>query len=60
MTRKPIVAIGGITVERAAEVFEAGADSLAVARDLIVAKDPGARVREYLKVATSAPSRTLE
>ena len=60
MTRKPLVAIGGITVERAAEVYDAGADSLAVARDLIVAKDPGARVREYLQVAAGTPSRTLE
>jgi thiamine-phosphate pyrophosphorylase len=60
MTRKPLVAIGGITVERAAEVYDAGADSLAVARDLIVAKDPGARVREYLQVAARMPSRTME
>jgi thiamine-phosphate pyrophosphorylase len=51
LTRKPIVAIGGITVERAAEVFRAGADSVAVARDLICAADPAARVKEYLAVA---------
>jgi thiamine-phosphate pyrophosphorylase len=60
MTQKPLVAIGGITVARAAEVYGAGADSLAVARDLIVAKDLGARVREYLQVAASVPPRTLE
>jgi len=48
LTRKPLVAIGGITLERAAEVYEAGADSLAVIRDLICATDPGARAREYL------------
>ncbi len=49
MTRKPLVAIGGITLERAAEVYRAGADSLAVIRDLICVPNPGARVREYLK-----------
>ena len=57
LTRKPLVAIGGITRERAAEVYDAGADSLAVARDLIQAVNPGARVREYLEVAASAKSR---
>ncbi len=51
LTRKPLVAIGGITVERAPEVFRAGADSVAIARDLICAADPGARAREYLAVA---------
>lgn len=57
MTAKPLVAIGGITIERAAEVYAAGADSLAVIRDLICAADPGARARQYLEVAVSAKSR---
>jgi thiamine-phosphate pyrophosphorylase len=57
MTRKPLVAIGGITLERAAEVYAAGADSLAVVRDLICATSPGARAREYLAVADSRTSR---
>ena len=57
ITAKPLVAIGGITLERAAEVYRAGADSLAVVRDLICATDPGARAREYLEVAASTPSR---
>jgi len=50
-TCKPIVAIGGITLERAAEVFRAGADSLAVARDLIVSENPAARAQFFLKEA---------
>jgi thiamine-phosphate pyrophosphorylase len=50
-TRKPLVAIGGITLVRAADVFRAGADSLAVARDLIVSQDPVARARLYLREA---------
>lgn len=51
LTRKPLVAIGGITVESASAVFQAGADSVAVIRDLMAAKDPAARAREYLAVA---------
>ena len=54
MTKKPLVAIGGITVERAAEVYRAGADSLAVIRDLICAANPGERAREYLDIAASS------
>ncbi len=51
LTRKPLVAIGGITVESAADVFRAGADSVAVIRDLLAAPDPPQRAREYLEVA---------
>jgi thiamine-phosphate pyrophosphorylase len=54
ITKKPLVAIGGITLERAAEVYRAGADSLAVIRDLICAPDPGARALEFLAVARGA------
>ena len=53
MTKKPLVAIGGITLERAAEVYRAGADSLAVISDLICAPNPGVRAREYLEVAAA-------
>jgi thiamine-phosphate pyrophosphorylase len=53
-TRKPLVAIGGITLERAAETFGAGADSLAVARDLIVARDPVMQARAFLGEAARA------
>jgi thiamine-phosphate pyrophosphorylase len=45
----PIVAIGGITIARARDVFAAGASSVAVISDLL-AGDPAARVREYLRV----------
>jgi thiamine-phosphate pyrophosphorylase len=57
ITAKPLVAIGGITLGRAAEVYLAGADSLAVVRDLICAASPGERAREYLEVAASTASR---
>lgn len=45
----PVVAIGGITLDTAARVIEAGAQSLAVITDLVTA-DPEARVRQYLAV----------
>jgi thiamine-phosphate pyrophosphorylase len=51
LTPKPIVAIGGITVESAADVFRAGADSVAVIRDLLSAPHPVGRAREYLEIA---------
>jgi len=51
ITRKPLVAIGGITLEKSADVFQAGADSVAIIRDLGAAENPGARAREFLAVA---------
>jgi thiamine-phosphate pyrophosphorylase len=56
LTRKPLVAIGGISIDSAADVFRAGADSVAIIRDLLAAPDPGTRAREYL--AISQRSRT--
>jgi thiamine-phosphate pyrophosphorylase len=53
-TRKPLVAIGGITLERAEETYRAGADSLAVTRDLIASADPAARARAFLQAAVRA------
>jgi len=53
-TSKPLVAIGGITLERAADTYRAGADSLAVARDLLASPDPGAQARAFLKEAECA------
>ncbi len=44
----PLVAIGGITLEHAADVLEAGANSVAVIGDLLKTGDPEARVRAYL------------
>ena len=44
----PLVAIGGITVERAPDVLAAGADSIAVVTDVITHPDPEARTREWL------------
>src|SRR5881275_1820247 len=44
----PLVAIGGIKLEQAAEIFAAGADSIAVVSDVTQHADPDARVREWL------------
>ena len=44
----PVVAIGGITLETAAEVLAAGAASVAVISDLLSTADPARRVRDFL------------
>jgi thiamine-phosphate pyrophosphorylase len=45
----PLVAIGGLTPERAAGVLDAGADSVAVITDFLTASDPEARIRDWLR-----------
>lgn len=45
----PVVAIGGITLERAPEVLRAGAASVAVIGDLLAGGRPAARVRRYVE-----------
>ncbi len=45
----PLVAIGGLTPERAIGVLEAGADSVAVVTDFLTAPDPEARVQYWLR-----------
>ncbi len=44
----PLIAIGGITPERANAVVAAGADSIAVITDFYTHADPDARVRQWL------------
>jgi thiamine-phosphate pyrophosphorylase len=48
LTRKPLVAIGGITRENAASVIEAGADSVAVISDLLV--EPRKSAEEFFRI----------
>jgi thiamine-phosphate pyrophosphorylase len=50
---RPVVAIGGITIENAASVIEAGADAVAVIRDLLAGGNPEARARAYTACLTS-------
>jgi thiamine-phosphate pyrophosphorylase len=51
------VAIGGVTLDRAASVIAAGATSLAVITDLLTGGDPSARTRAF--VAAVSAARTL-
>jgi thiamine-phosphate pyrophosphorylase len=50
----PLVAIGGIKFEHAAEIFAAGADSIAVVSDVTQNPDPDARVRQWLGLSVEA------
>ncbi len=47
----PLVAIGGLTLERLAGVFAAGADVAAVVTDIVRAADPQSRTRAWLAAA---------
>jgi thiamine-phosphate pyrophosphorylase len=46
----PLVAIGGIKLEQACEIYAAGADSIAVVSDVTQNADPDARVRSWLEL----------
>ena len=48
LTRKPLVAIGGITRQNAPSVIEAGADSVAVISDLL--REPRKSAEEFFRV----------
>jgi len=50
----PLVAIGGLTLERLAGVFAAGADVAAVVTDIVRDPNPEARARAWLTVAAVA------
>lgn len=56
----PLVAIGGLTVERLPGVFKAGADSAAVVNDIVSSADPEGRARQWLATAEAvgAPQGT--
>ncbi|MDB5621224.1 thiamine phosphate synthase [Tardiphaga sp.] len=50
----PLVAIGGIKLEQAAEIYAAGADSIAVVSDVTQNSDPDTRVRNWLGASAKA------
>ena len=54
----PLVAIGGIKLEHAADIFAAGADSIAVVSDVTQNADPDARVRAWLQTEQLAAQET--
>jgi len=47
---RPLVAIGGITLDRVPSVIAAGASAVAVIGDLLAANDPAKRVAAYIRV----------
>jgi thiamine-phosphate pyrophosphorylase len=49
VVHKPVVAIGGIRLENADEVFQAGAKSIAVIRDLLSSTDIKGRALEWIR-----------
>lgn len=53
----PLVAIGGITLDRAPIVLAAGADSVAVITDIVTSQDPESRAENW--IAATAPWRNL-
>jgi thiamine-phosphate pyrophosphorylase len=58
ITDTPIVAIGGITLDRVAEIIEAGADSVAVISDILRAEDPAKRAAQYLQLCETLRPQT--
>ena len=48
----PLVAIGGVTPERAMQAFAAGADITSAVTDITLNPDPEGRVRDWLRVTT--------
>jgi len=53
----PVVAIGGITLEQAENVWLAGADGMAVISDVVNAPNPSARAGDWLKFFANPPRR---
>jgi thiamine-phosphate pyrophosphorylase len=54
LSDKPIVAIGGITLENAASVIQSGADCVAVISDVLRSPDRGLRAKQYLDTLGAA------
>jgi thiamine-phosphate pyrophosphorylase len=53
LAKRPLVAIGGITLERAPAVFAAGADSIAIVTDIVAHPDPERRTRDWLRLVST-------
>lgn len=54
----PVIAIGGVTVERVTELVAAGAHGVAVVRGVWSAADPVAAVKEYVEALARAAGGT--
>lgn len=51
MGKTPLVAVGGMSVERAQGAFDAGADSVAAVTDITLNKDPEARIKQWIDIS---------
>ncbi|HVS74025.1 MAG TPA: thiamine phosphate synthase [Candidatus Acidoferrales bacterium] len=60
VTEKPVVAIGGITLETAPQALAAGADSLVVISDIWRAPDPRARIEQYQKLLAAGAEDRIQ
>lgn len=56
----PLIAIGGLTVERVPGVLAAGADSAAVVTDITLNRDPEARTRAWVDATRPTAPHDLE
>jgi len=54
LTRKPIVAIGGLNADNSAPVLTAGAEGLAVVSAIVAADDPEAATRRFARLFVQA------
>ena len=54
---RPVVAIGGITLERVESVMSAGATSVAVISDLLSGNDPTRRVADYVRALETSSAK---
>ena len=50
LTKKPIVAIGGLTPENCAPLLAAGAEGLAVVSAIVGAEDPQTAARQFARL----------
>jgi len=49
----PLVAIGGLNIERAPAVYQQGADSISVVTDVLLNDNPEQRLKDWLSLANS-------
>ena len=57
LPERPVIAIGGITLDRVESVMSAGAAGVAVVSDLLSSNDPTGRVADYVRVLGASSSK---
>jgi len=59
LTDRPLVAIGGINLDRAREVWSLGIESVAVVSDIVQHESPRQRLSQYLELARGLSPRSI-